>query len=56
MFFNMRENDGASHLDELFIFYADDIHSNNWNAHSMNPVVSNVNKARPAGKIFEHNG
>lgn len=56
MFCNMRENVGASHLDELFIFYSDDLQSNNWKPHAMNPVVSDVNRARPAGKIFEHNG
>lgn len=56
MFCNIKENEGASNLDELFIFYADDIRSKNWKPHAMNPVVSNVKRARPAGKIFEYHG
>lgn len=56
MFCNIEKNEGASTLDELFIFYATDFTSNNWQPHAKNPVVSDVKKARPAGKIFKYKG
>lgn len=55
LFTNLKENDGASDWDELFLFFSDDPVSNNWIPHSQNPIVSDVRKARPAGRIFEHN-
>jgi hypothetical protein len=39
---------------ELFLFYADNIFSDNWKSHPCNPIVSDVRKARPAGKLFIH--
>jgi len=56
MFVNVIENEGASSLDELFIFYSDELHSNNWQPHKKNPVVSDVKNARPAGAIFSKEG
>ncbi|MBP2664583.1 MAG: hypothetical protein H6Q71_2531, partial [Firmicutes bacterium] len=56
LFANVLENEGASSLDELFLFYADDLLSGTWTPHMRNPVVSDVTSARPAGKIFIHNG
>jgi hypothetical protein len=41
---------------ELFLFFADDIFSANWKSHPLNPIVSDVRKARPAGKIFIYEG
>jgi hypothetical protein len=41
---------------ELFLFFTDDIFSGEWESHPCNPVVSDVRSARPAGKIFIHNG
>ena len=52
LFANMVENAGASALDELFIFYADDFLTTKWTAHKLNPVVSDSRKARPAGALF----
>jgi hypothetical protein len=46
------ENEGAPRDDELFLFYSDKLFTSHWTAHPLNPVVSNVKKARPAGKIF----
>lgn len=37
---------------ELYLFYADDLFSGNWISHPLNPVISDVRNARPAGKIF----
>ena len=56
LFANMVENDGASTWDELFIFSADSPLSGHWTPHRRNPVVSDVRRARPAGRIFERNG
>jgi hypothetical protein len=56
MFTNVRENEGASNCDELFLFYADNPLSDNWIPHPKNPIVSDVRKSRPAGRIFQRNG
>ena len=56
LFTNVVENPGASDLDELFLFYSDELHSTSWTPHPMNPVVSDVRNARPAGRIFVHDG
>ena len=56
MFTNIVENKGASSLDELFLFYSEDLFSNNWQPHLQNPIISDVRKSRSAGNIFIHNG
>ncbi len=43
--------DGMSHDDELVIHYADNPLSTDWQPHALNPVVSDVRNARPAGRI-----
>ncbi len=55
LFTNILEHIGASQHDELFLFYADTPLSNSWTAHPENPVVSDVRKARPAGRLFLFN-
>ena len=55
LFTNISENAGASTLDELFLFYSDSPISDHWTPHPQNPIVSDVRKARPAGRIFTHN-
>ena len=56
LFANMVEHDGASNWDELFLFSAPDPLSNDWTPHPMSPVVSDVRRARPAGRLFSHRG
>jgi len=56
LFANVVENEGASSWDELFLFYANSPISDKWIAHPQNPIVSDVRKSRPAGKIFRQNG
>lgn len=56
LFANIREHPGISTTDELFLFHSDDPLGTNWVSHPMNPIVSDVRTARPAGKIFERNG
>ncbi|PIQ48588.1 MAG: hypothetical protein COW03_09395 [Cytophagales bacterium CG12_big_fil_rev_8_21_14_0_65_40_12] len=47
---------GTSTLDELYLYYSDDIESENWKPHPKNPIVKHARFARPAGSIFEYNG
>ncbi len=56
MFVNIKENKGASAWDELFLFSADTLQTANWQPHPQNPVISDVRAARPAGRLFTHNG
>lgn len=52
LFTNVAENEGSSLCDELFIFYADTLFTGNWTPHPLNPVISDVKRSRPAGRIF----
>jgi hypothetical protein len=54
LFTNIRENEGASPDDELFLFFADSPFAENWTPHPLNPIVSDASRARPAGKLFYH--
>jgi hypothetical protein len=56
IFTNIKENEGASSHDELFLFYSNSPLSNNWYPHLRNPIVSDIRNARSAGKIFKYNG
>ena len=56
MFANTTESRDQSSWDELSVFYADDLFSDCWKAHSKNPVVSDVRRSRPAGAVFEKEG
>jgi hypothetical protein len=56
LFTNIKENEGSTNWDELFLFYAESPFSESWKAHPINPIISDVRKARPAGKIFHYNG
>jgi hypothetical protein len=53
LFLNLNET-GASH-EELFLFHADSLHDE-WRPHPMNPVVSDLRRARPAGGFFVEAG
>lgn len=55
LFCNVLENEGASSLDELFLFYSDSLFNDDWIKHPCNPIVSDVSQARPAGRIFKEN-
>ena len=50
------ESDGTSQSNELMLFYSDNPLSENWKSHILNPIVSDIRNARPAGKIFVMNG
>jgi hypothetical protein len=46
---------GMSPDTELHLFHAEDVRGP-WRSHPLNPVVSDVRRARPAGAIWEENG
>ena len=56
LFTNIIENPGASNLDELFLFFSENLFSEKWIPHPLNPIISDVRNARSAGKIFMHKG
>lgn len=43
-------------LDELYLFYSEDLFTSNWQSHPQNPVSTSSKTARPAGRIFIKNG
>jgi hypothetical protein len=47
--------DGGRPIDELFVFSSDSLEGE-WEPHPMNPVVSDVRCARPAGRVFMRDG
>ncbi len=55
LFANIVRNEGASSFDDLFIFSSPTLISNNWESHPKNPIISDVKRSRPAGKIFSYN-
>jgi hypothetical protein len=46
---------GGSSCDELFLFVAD-TPIGPWTPHPMNPIVSDVRRARPGGPLFRRDG
>lgn len=54
LFANVVRNEGASSLDELFLFSSDKLVSDSWIPHPQNPIVSDVKSSRPAGKFFTY--
>ena len=55
LFCNIKENEGASSCEELFLFYSESLTSDTWIPHPNNPIVSDIKNSRPAGKIFSLN-
>ena len=56
LFTAITENQGAFPQAELFLYYANDLFTNKWHPHPRNPIVSDMKKARSAGRIFIRNG
>lgn len=42
-------------LDELHLFFSDNLFTTNWQAHPLNPICTDTKSARPAGRIFIKN-
>ena len=47
--------DGGRPIDELFLFSSESL-CGEWEPHPLNPVVSDVRRARPAGRVFRQDG
>lgn len=45
--------EGGNAYDSLYLFYADSPLADTWTSHPLNPVVKNIQSARPAGRIFK---
>ena len=56
LFTAIAEIEAAAPNVELFLFYSDDIFSQNRIAHPKNPIVSDIKSARPAGSLFVEDG
>lgn len=56
LFTAMEDVSGSSFGDELYLFWSEELFTQNWTAHPLNPIVSDVRTARPAGKIFIRDG
>lgn len=56
LFTNVAAFDGSSSYDELCLFHASTPDSTEWTPHPLNPVISHVGFARPAGPIVRRNG
>jgi hypothetical protein len=41
---------------ELFLFYSNELFTDQWYAHPLNPIVSDVKRTRAAGSIFVKDG
>ncbi|MBK8698720.1 MAG: hypothetical protein IPN29_03970 [Saprospiraceae bacterium] len=55
LFTNICEIPGSSSNEELFLFFSDELNTNNWTPHPLNPIVSDVKRSRPAGKVLRFN-
>ncbi|MBK9359030.1 MAG: hypothetical protein IPN08_16905 [Bacteroidales bacterium] len=56
MFTTIIEDINFKAWDELFIFHSEALFSRVWWPHNANPVVSDVSRARQAGRTFRYNG
>jgi hypothetical protein len=56
MFTAIAEKDAAAPQVELFLFYSDELFTDQWHVHPLNPIVSDVKRARAAGGIFVKDG
>jgi|WetSurMetagenome_2_1015567.scaffolds.fasta_scaffold46126_2 hypothetical protein len=52
LFTAMAEQEAAAPQVELFLFYSTELFTDQWDPHPMNPIVSDVKKARGAGSIL----
>jgi hypothetical protein len=52
LFANLVEEPGASSWDELFLFHSESLLAKEWTPHTLNPVISDARRARPAGAIL----
>ena len=52
LYVNVKENKDASVLDELALYYTDNLLDSEWKLHPLSPINSDATCARPAGSVF----
>ncbi len=55
LFTAMAENEGSFPQVELFLFFSNELFTREWKPHPLNPIISDVKRARPAGGILALN-
>jgi hypothetical protein len=56
LFSAIAEQEAAFPQVELFLFSSDTLFTEEWQPHLLNPIISDIKRARPAGRIFERDG
>lgn len=56
MFVNLRPHPSTSPNELLYLFSAEDLLADHWQAHPANPIINHADKARSAGALFERDG
>lgn len=52
LFCDVTRTQGPSALEEMFIFYSDELVSDRWISHPQNPIISDKKRSRSAGNFF----
>ncbi len=55
LFTNIKNPNNNSTWDTLHLYYSDTLLDDKWTPHPLNPIVSNISCARPAGNIYKKN-
>lgn len=55
LFTNVKEYKGINVINELMLFYTDNLLEGNWESHPQNPIAIDHRHSRPAGNIFKLN-
>jgi folate-dependent phosphoribosylglycinamide formyltransferase PurN len=56
LFVNQQAHPACSPFDELFLYHSESLTEPRWKAHPLNPIVSDVRRSRPAGRLFVKDG
>jgi hypothetical protein len=56
LFTALRDAEDTSSYSELFIYYSDNLLTDKWVSHPLNPISSDIENLRPAGRIFSFEG
>lgn len=56
MFVNLQPHPSTSPNELLYLFSAESLFADQWQAHPANPIVHHADKARSAGALFERDG
>jgi hypothetical protein len=56
LFTAIREAEDTSSYSELYIYYSDSFMTDKWVPHPLNPISSDIENLRPAGRIFSLEG